>query len=45
MLLANLATHLAFVANWEGAEVWGSDVQHQYHQVDKVSERDIGRGL
>ena len=43
MLLANLVTHLAFLANWEGVEVWESVVQHQYQWVDKVSERDIGR--
>ena len=34
-----------FLAIWEGVEVWGSVVQHQYQWVDKVSERDIGRGL
>ena len=48
MLLVNLVTQLVFLANWEGVEVWESVVQHQYHWVDKVSEkvseRDIGRG-
>ena len=43
-ILANLARHLAFFANWEGIEVWEYVVQHQYHQVMWVSERDIGRG-
>ena len=38
-------TFWLFLANWEGVEVWGSVVQHQYQWVDKVSERDIGRGL
>ena len=44
LLLANSVTHLAFLDNWEGVEVWESAVQHQYQWVDKVSQRDIGRG-
>ena len=43
--MVNLATHLAFLAHFEGVEVWEKVVQHQYHWIDKVLERDIGRGL
>ena len=32
-LLANLVTHLVFLANWEGVEVWEGVVQHQYHRL------------
>ena len=36
---------MAFLANWEGAEVWNNVVWHQYHWNDKVSEKDLGRRL